>query len=186
MYNIIAMNKRKYDILALGVGNTLLSDEAVGIRVIEALQKHPKSAELGLRLMDGGTMGLSLLVDMEDADALIIVDAANFDQGAGTTKIFIGEDMDFFLRNRGRSPHDIGLDDLMDGLRLRDALPIRRALIGIEPARLTVGDTMTDAVAAAVPEATHAIVDLAQKWLSENGLILPSADEQSLNMAKAE
>ena len=184
MYNIITMNKRKYDILALGVGNTLLSDEGAGIRVVETLETHPKTSKLGLRLMDGGTMGLSLLVDMEDADALIIIDAANLGAAPGTIEIFAGENMDKFLRHRGRSPHDIGLDDLMDGLRLREALPERRALVGIEPARLTVGETLTETVAAAVPKAADAVIDLAQGWLNEIAVTLSSAEDRSRDTAK--
>lgn len=151
-------------ILVLGVGNTLLSDEAVGVRVTEALANHPERAALGLRLMDGGTMGLTLLVDMEDADALIVVDAASLGAAPGTVQVFTGADMDHFLRHRGRSPHDIGLDDLMDGLRLRHAVPERRALIGIQPAVLTVGEHLTPAVAAAVPLAAQAVVELARGW----------------------
>ena len=151
-------------ILVLGVGNTLLTDEAVGVRVIEALGESPECEELGVRLLDGGTMGLSLLVDMEDADAMVIVDAANLGKGPGTVEVFEGEDMDGFLRHRGRNPHDIGLDDMLDGLRLRDAVPENRALVGIEPAILTVGEHMTPAVATAVPEAVVIILSLIRRW----------------------
>lgn len=158
------MNKCKDTILVLGVGNTLLTDEAVGVRVVEALQDHPDSAELGLKLMDGGTMGLTLLVAMEDADALIVVDAAYLGEGPGAVKVFEGPDMDHFLRNRGRSPHDIGLDDLMDGLRLREAVPEHRALVGIEPQILTIGEHLTEPVAMAVPQAANAILQLARRW----------------------
>lgn len=161
------MDKSKEQILVLGVGNTLLSDEAIGVRVIEALRDHPDCAALGLNPMDGGTMGLTLLVEMEDADSLIVVDAAHLNQAPGAVELFVGDDMDHFLRHRGRNPHDIGLDDLMDGLRLRQAVPKNRALIGIEPQILTVGEALTPAVAAAVPKAVDAIIDLVQRWKSQ-------------------
>jgi len=151
-------------ILVLGLGNILLTDEAVGVRVVEHLQNHPDHDGLGLKLVDGGTMGLTLLIDMEDADAMIVVDAAVLDKEPGAVQIFEGPDMDHFLRHRGRSPHDIGLDDIMDGLRLREAVPERRALVGIQPAVLTVGEDLTPAVQDAVPQAAEAILELIQHW----------------------
>ena len=157
-------------ILVLGLGNILLSDEAVGVRVQEHLQACPECEQLGLRLMDGGTMGMTLLVDMEDADALIVIDAAHLGKEPGNVQVFEGVEMDEFLRHRGRSPHDIGLDDLLDGLRLREALPECRALVGIEPEILTIWENLTDDVAAAVPQAADMILRLARSWKpSESG-----------------
>lgn len=164
MYCLKTMSKSKDTILVLGVGNTLLTDEAVGVRVAEAIAAHGQSADLGLKSMDGGTMGLTLLIDMEDADALVVVDAAQLNAAPGTVQVFTGDDMDHFLRHRGRSPHDIGLDDLMDGLRLRGAVPERRALIGVQPVKLTVGEHLTPEVAAAVPRAVEEILTLAKAW----------------------
>lgn len=158
------MITRQETILVLGLGNILLSDEAVGVRVVDHLQSLPADDKQGLTLMDGGTMGLSLLVAMEDADAMIIVDAAILGDKPGAIKIFEGPDMDHFLRHRGRSPHDIGLDDILDGLRLREAVPEHRALVGIQPAVLTIGEHLTPDVAAAVPNAAKAIEHLILTW----------------------
>jgi len=152
------------DILVLGLGNTLLTDEAVGVRVVDHLNALPGDPVPGLRGLDGGTMGLTLLVEMEDADALIVVDAAYLNQPPGTIQIFLGAQMDDFLRRRGRNPHDIGLDDLMDGLRLREAVPENRALIAIQPQNISVGEHMTTPVASAVPEAAQKIISLATQW----------------------
>ncbi|PHS78466.1 MAG: peptidase M52 [Rhodospirillaceae bacterium] len=151
-------------ILVLGVGNILLSDESVGVRVVEHLESLPQAQNLGLEFMDGGTMGLTLLVPMEDADALIVVDAAVLGEQPGAVKVFEGAKMDHFLRHRGRSPHDIGLDDIMDGLRLREAVPDHRAIVGIQPEILTVGEHLTPAVQNAVPKAAQAVLDVVLRW----------------------
>lgn len=153
-------------ILVLGLGNILLTDEAAGVRVTDYLATMPQSEALGLRLLDGGTMGISLLVEMEDADALIVADSAYLEQPPGSIRMFEGPDMDHFLRHRGRNPHDIGLDDLMDGLRLREAVPERRALLGIQPKSLVVGETMSPEIAAAIPEAAEMILSLVARWKS--------------------
>jgi len=151
-------------ILILGLGNTLLSDEAVGVRVMESLQDHPDCKLYNLNLLDGGTMGLSLLVDMEDADAMIIIDAAQLNRRPGAVAVYEGAEMDHFLRHRGRSPHDIGLDDLLDGLRLREAVPEQRALVGVQPRCLTVGESLSDDVTAALPVAVEAIFEVLARW----------------------
>ncbi len=163
---VAPMQTRLENILVLGLGNTLLTDEAAGVRVTEHLRRMPGAQEGGLTLLDGGTMGLTLLVDMEDADAMIVLDSAYLGQEPGAIEVFEGPAMDHFLRTRGRNPHDIGLDDLMDALRLREAVPEHRALIGIQPADLSVGETMTDAVAAAVPRAAQRVLDLVTRWRS--------------------
>ncbi len=151
-------------ILVLGLGNTLLTDEQVGVRVAEAVARDPRAEALGIRAIDGGTMGLTLLVDMEDSGAMIVIDAAWLRQHAGAVQVFEGTEMDHFLRTRGRNPHDIGLDDMLDGLRLRGAMPDKRALVGVQPAHLGVGEAMTPAVAEAVPAAIEAVFEIAARW----------------------
>ena len=150
--------------LVLGLGNTLLTDEQVGVRVAEAVGRDPRAAALGIRALDGGTMGLTLLVDMEEAGAMVVIDAAQLQGAPGDVAVFEGADMDHFLRTRGRNPHDIGLDDMLDGLRLRGAVPDQRALVGIQPAHLGVGEDMTPAVAAALPGAVEAVFALVTRW----------------------
>src|SRR5512143_3162034 len=70
-------------ILVLGVGNILLKDEGVGVRVIEQLQAEYLFSP-NVRLMDGGTLGIRLLDDITGADHLIVVDAVRNDQPPGT------------------------------------------------------------------------------------------------------
>ncbi len=159
-----AMKTSTETILILGLGNILLTDEAVGVRTIEKLNEHPDLPKEGVETMDGGTMGISLMVNMEDADSLIVVDAAALNKHVGAVEVFEGDAMDHFLRTRGRSPHDIGLDDIMDGLRLREAIPEKRALVGIQPQDLTVGEHLTPDVEAAVPHAVDAVLGLITRW----------------------
>lgn len=151
-------------ILVLGLGNTLLKDEAVGVRVAEFLGARSQADELGLRCLDGGTMGLSLLIEMEDAGAMVVIDAAELGGDPGDMELFEGAQMDDFLRTRSRNAHDIGLDDLMDALRLRQAVPDNRALLGIQPADMQVGGEMTAEVASAVPQAAELILSLTRRW----------------------
>ncbi|MFN2184641.1 MAG: hydrogenase maturation protease, partial [Anaerolineae bacterium] len=58
--------------LVLGLGNILLGDEGVGVRVVERLLEQYDFPE-GVRVMDGGTLGLDLLPYVEDASRLLVV-----------------------------------------------------------------------------------------------------------------
>ncbi len=154
-------------LLILGIGNTLLSDEGIGIHVIDALRPlHVASADV--ELLDGGTLSFSLAPAIEDASALIVVDAAQLKAAPGTVAVFEGEAMDrFLLGNRKQSVHEVGLTDLMSIARLAGHWPARRALIGIQPEKLDWGETPTPAVAAAIPVAVDRVDALIARWRTE-------------------
>ncbi|MBT3348342.1 MAG: hydrogenase maturation protease, partial [Thiotrichales bacterium] len=63
------MNK----ILVLGLGNTLLGDEGVGVRVVELLKERGEYDNV--EFMDGGTLSFSLAGAIADSDQLIVIDA---------------------------------------------------------------------------------------------------------------
>lgn len=149
-------------ILVLGVGNSLLTDDGVGLHVLAALQAH--GLPEGMALCDGGTIGLSLLGEVAQAGALIAVDACNMCAEPGTLRISEGAQMDAALRGTRQTAHEVALADLLDAARLTGALPERRALVAIQPARTGWGLTPCPPVAAAVPRAVAAILALYEDW----------------------
>ena len=153
--------------LILGIGNTLLSDEGVGIHVVAHLRQYAAS-RIDLQLLDGGTLSFTLAEAIGAHPRLVVVDAARLGVSPGTVEVFEGEAMDARLRGGLQSVHEVGLSDLMDIARLTDTLPARRALVGIEPDCLDWGDAPTPAVAAAVPRAAQAVLDLVGRWDREN------------------
>lgn len=153
--------------LVLGIGNTLLSDEGVGIHVIHALQGLSPPTD-DTEYLDGGTLSFTLAAPIEEADALIVVDAAELGGEPGTLRVFTGEAMDGFLAGRRKaSVHEVGLTDLMAIARLTGRWPARRALVAIQPDRVDWGESPTPRVAAAVPEACRRIRALIGEWRRE-------------------
>jgi len=149
--------------LILGLGNSLLCDEGAGVHVIAYLQRH-HADEAELHYLDGGTLSFDLAPEMQAADRLIVVDAAQLKADPGTVRLFEDGEMDRFLGQARRSVHEVGLLDLMDISRLLDALPQRRALVGIQPGNIDWGDQPTPAVAAAIPEAAAMVLGLVERW----------------------
>jgi hydrogenase maturation protease len=149
--------------LILGIGNTLLTDEGIGVHVVHALAEQFGEAD-DVTLLDGGTLSFTLAGAIEDADRLIVVDASELKADPGTVRTFVDADMDTFLSGPRRSVHEVGLTDLMSMARLADRLPARRALVGIQPAVLDWGEAPSAAVAAAIPAACGAVTRLIEAW----------------------
>ncbi len=149
--------------LILGIGNTLLSDEGAGIHALNHLQsQHPDIPDLNF--IDGGTLSFTLAVWIEDCANLIVFDATELKQAAGTVNTFVGGAMDEFLGSTKRSAHEVGLIDLMDIARLTDHLPENRALIGIQPDKMGWGMQPTLVVRNALDEAVNEAVKLINQW----------------------
>lgn len=139
-------------ILILGIGNTLLSDEGVGIVAMQQLQAQ-FGARDDIEFLDGGTLSFTLAVPISECDALLVIDAAELHAAPGTVRSFEGAAMDQFLgANRKSSVHEVGLLDLMSISQLTGHWPAQRALIGVQPALVGWGETLTAEVAAALPE----------------------------------
>lgn len=149
--------------LILGIGNTLLSDEGLGIHLLEMLRRDAPDLP-GVRYLDGGTLSFTLAPDIEDCDNLIVLDAAQLNAVPGTIELFMGEAMDRFIGQGKRSVHEVGLVDLLNIARLQDCLPANRALLGVQPAEFGWGEAPSDTVAAVLPAAAARVLDLLYMW----------------------
>jgi hydrogenase maturation protease len=159
------MNSRRKTLI-LGIGNTLLQDEGAGVHAVRQLAEQAAHRD-DIELMDGGTLSFSLAGAIEDAEQLIVIDAAQLGGEPGTTKVFLGEQMDSFVgSNRKRSVHEVSLVDLLMIARLADSLPAKRALIGIQPRDIDWGEQPSPPVAAAIQQACDRALQLAAQWQS--------------------
>lgn len=156
-------------ILVLGIGNTLLADEGVGIVAMNELQAKFGSRS-DMEFLDGGTLSFTLAVPISECDALLVIDAAELGGEPGAVRVFEGEDMDRFLgENRKSSVHEVGLLDLRSISLLTGHWPKQRALIGIQPAFVGWGDALTPLVGAALPEICAAAEGIIGRFASFAG-----------------
>jgi hydrogenase maturation protease len=148
----------------LGIGNTLLSDEGVGVHVIEALEKAyllPPDIEV----IDGGTCAMEMLEQLENLDLLVVVDCVRSGLPPATHVVIKGDAVPVFFKTK-LSPHQIGLSDVLASLEFTGRAPKATVIVGIEPASMALGMEPTPAVAARIPE----LVDLTVGELREHGL----------------
>jgi hydrogenase maturation protease len=153
-------------VLVLGLGNILLSDEGVGVRVVEALQACYRIPD-GVEVIDGGTSGIDMLDLIAHRDHLIVVDAVT--TGAPPTSVIRlhGEAVPAFFQAK-ISPHQLGLSDVLAALRLLESEPAGITLIGIVPAALHLGLELSPAIAGKL----DALVDTVRAELATLGFDL--------------
>ncbi|ALG67139.1 hydrogenase maturation protease [Beggiatoa leptomitoformis] len=155
--------------LVLGIGNSLLSDEGIGIHVLNYLQTQATSASV--EYIDGGTLSFSLAPLIEDAQQLIVIDAAQLHAPVGTIHYFINEEMERFLNKRQSSAHEVSLIDLLTVASLTERLPKRRALVAVQPKKLDWGMIPSPELASAIPQIAALVIQLIEAWsISETAL----------------
>ena len=155
-------------VLVLGIGNMLLRDDGVGIRVLQALEQgFPRDERLSF--VDGGTIGFMLSALVEQAPDLLVIDAVRMAAPPGSVRCFENEAMDHFLTGRRSSVHEIGLRDVLDMARLTGTLPRRRALVGVEPGTVELGEQLSPEVQRGVGPAVEAARGTLGRWLADGG-----------------
>lgn len=144
-------------ILILGIGNVLLTDEGVGVRAVDELQRKyffPEEVEL----LDGGTAGIELLSYISKREHLIIIDAMKGDLPPGSLMRVEGDEVPAVFRTR-ISPHQLGLSDLLAAAILTGELPAHMVLFGIEPESIDTGLALSETVAAALERLLAAVLE---------------------------
>jgi hydrogenase maturation protease len=161
-------------LLVLGLGNVLCGDDGLGPAAVSALTRTFE-IPAGVCVVDGGTLGLSLLPYIEDARHVLLVDAVRTGQPAGSFVRLEGEDVAPAVRDR-LSVHQIGVADLLDGARWRGRYPARLTLLGLVPETLELGVGRSAVVDAALPVLIERIVSEARTFGHE---FRPKASDDS-------
>ncbi len=143
-------------VLILGLGNILLRDEGVGVRLVERLAaryEFPPEVEV----LDGGTSGMELIYSIAGRDLLVVCDAVRAEAAPGTVMRIAGEDLPAFFRTK-LSPHQLGLSDVLAMLRLLERVPAHVVLVGIVPEDLELGTKLSPRIESALEEALEIVL----------------------------
>lgn len=136
------------NVVVLGIGNALRTDEGIGSHAIKQLQSLT-DLPADIQLLDGGTLGLDLLHYIDNCRALIVIDAIDAGKPAGTVLRMENEQIPAELVQK-LSMHQAGLSDLLGILRLRGQEIPHLILVGIQPASFDWGLELSATVAASL------------------------------------
>jgi len=153
-----------YEVLVLGLGNILLGDDGIGVHVVRRLAADP-DAPAGLRPLDGGTLGFRLMETFARSNAILLVDAAELGEPAGSIRLLELDALDRHIRRGGRvSAHEAGLVDLLTLARLEGCAPAHLALLGVQPKRIDWDEALSLPVARALPAVCRLAIEKVRQW----------------------
>jgi hydrogenase maturation protease len=148
--------------LILGIGNILLGDEGIGVWVVESLRRcyqFPSSATV----LEGGTLGLDLLPQLQDVSRLLVVDAVQLGGEPGEIVRLEGDDVPRAIDVKV-SPHQIGIKELLATARLMGCEPPKVVLWGMEPERVQPGADFSPKIAQALQQLQTSVLDELKGW----------------------
>ncbi len=142
-------------LLILGLGNLLCSDDGLGALVAQRIAET-RALPDGVKVLDGGTLGLQLLPYLEDAERAILVDAIAADGPPGTLVRLDGEDVGPAVAAR-LSVHQVGVSDLIEAARWRGRVPPTLVLLGSVPETTELGVGLSPRVQATFPQLIESV-----------------------------
>ena len=150
-------------ILVLGLGNELLKDDAVGIRVAEKL-RGSLPGEVEVR--STSLFGLSLLDELVGREKVLLIDSYLPEDFAGAD--FRELTLDSLGNAQASCPHFVGLVEIREVMRSLDlSFPGEVRILAIPVSDpLTFSTEMSAEVAASVDEAAERARRIVQTWLA--------------------
>ena len=149
-------------VLVLGLGNPLLGDDGVGLRLLEELLRDAGRWPGVVEFVDGGTQGLALLGWVSRRPAVVVLDAIGLGAEPGTVHVLRADDLARLRVSRSDTAHESGALELLATARLLGEAPAEVMVVGVEPGVVGTGIGLTPAVEQALARAleqARAIVD---------------------------
>jgi hydrogenase maturation protease len=143
-------------ITILGVGNILLSDEGVGVRVVEHLDQRYQFPD-NVQILDGGVLGVRLMGVIGGTDILIVVDAVKNQQPPGTLYRLADEQVPRRVLAK-QSMHQLDLPEVLALCSAIDKNP-HTVVVGVEPEDITsMNVELTPTIAAKVDDLVEMVL----------------------------
>jgi hydrogenase maturation protease len=152
------------------------TDDAVGMLALTRLTESGKLPG-GVRVIEGGTLGLDLLDSLRDISHLLALDAVDAGTEPGTLVRFGVHELDNLPLSK--SVHLLGFADLIGALRLMDAAPREIVLLGVQPASTDWGTVLTPAVETGQQQLMGFALMQLEQWLNDLSEIVHKTEECS-------
>lgn len=154
--------------VVIGLGNRLLSDEGIGLFLLEALAR--KAAEFpAVDFLELGTGGMAVLHALAGRKTALILDCARMGAMPGTMRRFTPDTVRSGDAPPHFSLHEGNVLDLIALARRVGECPERIIIFGIQPETIAPGETVSPILQARLPEYLGVIT----KELSLNPKIEP-------------
>ena len=144
--------------LVLGLGNPILSDDGVGIKVAQEVGKQLNDPQVTIAETSGA--GLRLLDSIVGYNKVIIIDAVQTEKGQAGQIYRMGPD-DFSFTKHFSSPHQINLASALElGKMLNLAMPQKITIFAVEAKDITTfSEKCTPEVEQAIPKVAKMVLE---------------------------
>ena len=159
------MDKTEKKIGILGIGNLIVGDEGFGVHTVRYLEDHYEFPD-NVLIMDGGTAGLYMSPFLEACDPVIVIDVVDIDAEPGSVHYYSSDDVKAGRLSTRMSPHQLGLLEVLEICKLRDAAPASLEFYCVVPKVLDTSTELSEVVAPRVAEISGIIL----KRLAEMGV----------------
>jgi len=122
----------KKDVVVIGLGNPLMSDEGIGVELVRRLSGC-ESVYPGVDFVDGGTGGFSLIYQLGGKQKAVLIDCAYMGAEPGAIKRFTPDDVESKKVLSGRSLHEADLLKVLEMAKELGEAPGDVVIFGIEP-----------------------------------------------------
>ncbi len=141
-----------------GIGNLLLEDEGFGVHLVQNLLTNYEFPD-NVEIQDVGTAGIYMAPFLEECDPVFVVDVVDIDGEPGSSHHFHLADIKTGKFSTRMSPHQIGLLEIIEVSKLRDAAPERVEFFTIVPYSLTETVELSEIAAKQLESVTTMILD---------------------------
>lgn len=136
-------------VLILGIGNTLMQDDGIGVWAVQALLETYVLPP-NVRVVEGGVAGFRLLPEIDEAEHLLIIDAVKGNCPPGTVYHLAPEDLPA-SRTLTLSAHEVGIMEVLSVAELIGKMPHTK-ILGVQPLETErVGLELTQPLKEAIP-----------------------------------
>ncbi len=149
------------DILVVGLGNSLLGDDGLGVEVISRLRT--RSLQPRVELLDGGTAGLYLLPHLEGRSHILVVDAVDIGGRPGQLVRLQASEIPTRIGLK-LSEHQVTFCEVLALMDLVGVAPAEFLLLGVQARSRCWGDPLSPEVEAAISRATEEIMEQLARW----------------------
>jgi hydrogenase maturation protease len=146
----------------LGIGNILMRDEGVGVRVMEAV-RDARDWPDDVEFIDGGAGGMNLLNVIEAAERLVVFDAAEMKLAPGEWRVVTPGDLCDLPAEHRASMHDVPFIETLTLAGRFFHRPEDVRILAIQPKAVDYGRELTDDLAAVLPTIAAAGVRLVEE-----------------------
>lgn len=152
-------------IAVVGLGNILMGDDGIGVRIIQELAVT-RALPKNVSLVQAETAGISILPQLDGMEAIILVDAVEFEGDYGEVRTFLDREIEIG-RATPVSMHEVGMKDLVSLMILQSQSVPQISLVGIKPKNIELVPELSPEVMSGIARAVKVVLDEVDRMNSQ-------------------